>query len=50
MRYFVSSLVLAVGLNVATSVWSQDVKGLRAPAREANVPNTRWTHQPDHLL
>lgn len=50
MRYFVSSLVLAVGLNVATSVWSQDVKGVRAPAREANVPNTRWTHQPDHLL
>ena len=50
MRYFVSSLVLAVGLNVATSVWSQDVKGLRAPAREANVPNTRWTHQPGHLL
>jgi hypothetical protein len=50
MRYFVSSLVLAVGLNVATSVWSQDVKGPRAPAREANVPNTRWTHQPDHLL
>ena len=24
--------------------------GLRPPARDGNVPRTRWAHQPDHIL
>ena len=24
--------------------------GVRPPARSGDVPNTRWTHQPDHVL
>lgn len=24
--------------------------GLRPPTRDGNVPRTRWTHQPDHVL
>lgn len=50
MRYFISSLVLATSLYMATPVMSEDTTTLRAPLREVNVPHTRWTHQPGHLL
>ena len=50
MRCVVSSLVFAFGLNFATPVMSEDATALRAPTREANVPLTRWSHQPNHLL
>jgi hypothetical protein len=50
MRNFLSSIVLTASMSIATCVAAQDNDVLRAPARDANVPNTRWTHQPDHLL
>jgi hypothetical protein len=50
MRYSFSLMVLAVGLNMATLALSEDTNALRAPLRDSNVPHTRWTHQPDHLL
>ena len=50
MRFLCSSLVLSVGLNFATPVMSDDTATLRATTRQANVPHTRWTHRPNHLL
>ncbi|WP_415402519.1 transglycosylase SLT domain-containing protein [Tateyamaria sp. SN3-11] len=29
---------------------ADDFDGLRPPARDGDVPRTRWTHQPDHIL
>jgi hypothetical protein len=50
MRYLFSLAVLVVGLTTVTPAMSEDITTLRAPVREANVPHTRWTHQPRHLL
>lgn len=29
---------------------AEDIGGVRPPARSSDVPRTRWTHQPDHVL
>ena len=50
MRYFISNFVLAACLNFSAPAVAEEDALLRAPTREANVPNTRWTHQPDHLI
>ena len=50
MRYFIYSIILAASFTVAAPTFAQETEALRAPTREANMPNTRWTHQPDHLL
>lgn len=31
-------------------ITAEDVGDLRPPARSSDVPRTRWTHQPDHVL
>lgn len=50
MRHILSLLILFFGSNLATVAVSDEETRLRAPVREANVPRTRWAHQPDHLL
>ena len=35
---------------LAAPAFAETADGLRPPARGGDVPHTRWTHQPDHLL
>jgi hypothetical protein len=50
MRYYMPIFILAAVLALPFPVASQDTSVLRAPSRDTEMPNTRWTHQPDHLL
>lgn len=50
MRNLIPSLILIAGLGGAAPAMSQELEALRAPTREAHVPRTRWTHQPNHVL
>ena len=45
-------LILVLCLVLATPVAAENpaVETVRPPAREKNVPHTRWTHQPAHVL
>ncbi|MEL6465412.1 MAG: transglycosylase SLT domain-containing protein [Pseudomonadota bacterium] len=38
------------GLEVEEKIATDRFGGLRPPARTGDVPRTRWTHQPNHLL
>lgn len=46
------AMILLIGCAVPST--AQDVSapygGLRPPARDGNVPHSRWTHQPEHVL
>lgn len=51
MRLLLTLTALLLGLTMsAEAADTSQLLELRPFAREANVPRTRWTHQPDHLL
>lgn len=50
MRNGILSLIFSASFLAAAPTFAQQTEAFRAPTREENMPNTRWTHQPDHLL
>ncbi|MEX0309196.1 MAG: transglycosylase SLT domain-containing protein, partial [Tateyamaria sp.] len=52
-RFLLRGCVLAIGLVAPPVLHAEsDPSGIevRPPARSGDVPRTRWTHQPDHIL
>lgn len=50
MRNGILSLIFSASFLAEAPTFAQQTEAFRAPTREENMPNTRWTHQPDHLL